>query len=197
MNARKRPIRTRTPTSPADAGELRALRLWYHYNAELRPKYLEAIASMPVKQRIRNDGASFPLFEIFLHVLDSYRWWLRFVYRNRIPSLSAWTSIRFRTNIRNLGAARRVMNRTTREVLRFVDHLKERDLDRVIDFSAPANDGWTQWRHERITLRAILWHMVEEELQHRGEMNALLWRHGEEPPVIGYHEWTHEWRTTK
>jgi uncharacterized damage-inducible protein DinB len=28
----------------------------------------------------------------------------------------------------------------------------------------------------KMNLRTIIWHMVEEELQHRGEMNALFWQ---------------------
>jgi uncharacterized damage-inducible protein DinB len=28
--------------------------------------------------------------------------------------------------------------------------------------------------------------MIEEELQHRGEMNALLWQAGREAPVTGF-----------
>ena len=27
----------------------------------------------------------------------------------------------------------------------------------------------------RVNLRTIIWHMAEEELHHRGEMNALFW----------------------
>jgi uncharacterized damage-inducible protein DinB len=166
--------------------EIQAIRLWYRYNAHLRPRYLDAIAELPPKKRALNDGASFPLFEIFLHVLDAYRWWFRYVYQDRVRE---YPLARFRIRIRTLKGAQRALTQTTREVHRFVSRLKEGDLDRVIEFTAPANDEWTRWRRERITMRAMLWHMVEEELQHRGEMNALLWRHGIEPPVTGIHEW--------
>jgi uncharacterized damage-inducible protein DinB len=175
-------------------GELESIRTWYRYNAEVRPKYLRAISRLPGSKRRLNDGASFPLFEIFLHVLDAYRWWFRYVYTDTVR---LFPSGRLRTSIRTVEGARRVMSQTTREVLQFVARLKERDLDRVIEFSAPADDAWTRWRGERVTLRAMLWHMVEEELQHRGEMNALLWRHGVDPPVTGFHEWSGGWSTAK
>jgi uncharacterized damage-inducible protein DinB len=167
--------------------EIQAIRLWYRYNAHVRPKYLAAIARVPRRKRFLNDGASFPLFEIFLHVLDAYRWWFRYVYHDRVRE---YPLARFRTRVRTLKGAQRAMAQTTREIHRFVGRLKARDLDRVIEFTAPANDEWTRWLRERITMRAMLWHMVEEELQHRGEMNALLWRHGIEPPVLGIHEWS-------
>jgi uncharacterized damage-inducible protein DinB len=178
--------------NPEARGELRALRRWYRYNAALRPKHLDAILRLSPKMRRRNEGASFPLFEIFLHVLDAYRWWFRFVYRDTIPDFTRWKAIRLRTNVRSARVARREMVRTTREVLRFVDRLKPHDLDRVVVFDAP-DDDWMGRRKERITVRAMLWHMVEEELQHRGEMNALLWRHGVEPPIVEYHVWSGDW----
>jgi uncharacterized damage-inducible protein DinB len=176
--------------------EIRVIRLWYRYNADLRPKYLAAIARLPARKWFLNDGASFPLFEIYLHVLDAYRWWFRYVYQDRVRE---YPLVRFRLRVRSMKGAQRALAQTTREIHRFVSRLKARDLDTVIEFSAPANNSTpaklvpypesTRWRRERITMRAMLWHMVEEELQHRGEMNALLWRHGIEPPVMGIHEW--------
>jgi len=171
--------------------ELELLRAWYRYNADLRRRYLRAIAKLPRRAREGDDGASYPLFSIFLHVLDAYRWWFRYVYHDAIPKLSEWEALRLRTNVHSTEVARREMIRIAREVLRFVDRLSPKDLDKVVEFRAPTDDNWTRWRRERLTLRAMVWHLVEEELQHRGEMNALMWRHGVEPPIEGFHEW---WR---
>ena len=35
----------------------------------------------------------------------------------------------------------------------------------------------------------MLWHLVEEELQHRGEVNALLWQINVDPPVTNWFDW--------
>jgi len=35
----------------------------------------------------------------------------------------------------------------------------------------------------KVNLRTIIWHMVEEELQHRGEMNALHWQMNVDAPT--------------
>jgi len=35
----------------------------------------------------------------------------------------------------------------------------------------------------------MLWHMVEEELQHRGELNALLWQIDVDAPVFDWLDW--------
>ena len=40
----------------------------------------------------------------------------------------------------------------------------------------------------------MLWHLVEEELQHRGELNALLWQEDIDPPVISWGEWKRQSR---
>lgn len=167
--------------------ELGAIRFWYRYNASLRPAYLEAIARLPPKVYRAEEGASYPPLGIFLHVLDAYRWWFRYVYRDEVRQ---YRSGRLRTRVRTVRGARRAMVQTTREVARFLSRLTAKDLDRTIEYSVPGNDRWTKWIRERVTLRAMLWHMVEEELQHRGEMNALLWQHGLEPPILGIHEWS-------
>ena len=39
---------------------------------------------------------------------------------------------------------------------------------------------------EMLTAEDILVHIVEEEVHHRGELMALFWQVGVEPPVIGY-----------
>ena len=62
-------------------------------------------------------------------------------------------------------------------MLGVVRRLRTSDLSRTI--SIPGRRG-------RITLRVLLLHMAEEELQHRGEMNALLWQMDIDPPVTGF-----------
>ncbi len=46
--------------------------------------------------------------------------------------------------------------------------------------------------HEcHIHVREALWHLVEEELQHRGELNALLWQLNVDAPVVSWIKWDH------
>jgi uncharacterized damage-inducible protein DinB len=167
--------------------ELAVLRFWYRYNSARRTAYLDAIARLPPRIYRKNEGASYPLLQIYLHVLDAYRWWFRYVYRDEVRK---YPSERLRTRLRTLAEARRATTQVTKEVQRFMERLTPRDLDRQVVYSVPADDEWTRWQQERVSLRAMLWHMVEEELQHRGEMNALLWRHGIEPPIVGFDDWS-------
>jgi uncharacterized damage-inducible protein DinB len=39
------------------------------------------------------------------------------------------------------------------------------------------------------SLKGMLWHLAEEELQHRGEANALLWQEDVKPPVTSWWWW--------
>ncbi len=69
------------------------------------------------------------------------------------------------------------------KVDRFLSRLSERDLDRAfLALKLPP------WRDEDFTtsVRSTLLHVVEHELQHRGELNALLWRIDVEPPILDW-----------
>ncbi len=58
--------------------------------------------------------------------------------------------------------------------------VSERELDRQVRLP---------WEGKFSRLGDICRHMVEEELQHRGEMNALLWQMNVDPPVSKYEDW--------
>jgi uncharacterized damage-inducible protein DinB len=65
----------------------------------------------------------------------------------------------------------------------FLQNLKSKDLSRPFYY---LND---EGKIVRRRLVDLLWHMVEEELQHRGEMNALLWQDDIDPPIISWSKW--------
>ena len=46
-------------------------------------------------------------------------------------------------------------------------------------------------------MRDALWHLVEEELQHRGEINALLWQIDVDAPIVNWIDWAHMVRRIK
>lgn len=159
--------------------ELDLIRSLYAYNSRVRAKYLTAIWKLPLRERYRSRGASFPsLVDIFLHVLDAYRLWFDEVYAS--GATPEWYPLGQRFT---LAEARREMRAIDRRVLRALGSLRPRDLDRRL--ALPKR--WSTRR--RIELRVLLVHMIEEELQHRGEMNALLWQVGRNPPVTGFDDY--------
>ena len=155
--------------------ELDTIRSLYRYNSRVRKKYLGVIWRISAKERYRARGASFPsLVDIYLHVLDAYRWWFRTVYAKDL----SWAEFPL-----GLKMSRRQALREEREVDRLVQgvvaKLRPDDLTRTL--AIPGSK-------RRISLRVLLLHMAEEELQHRGEMNALLWQKDVEPPITGFEE---------
>jgi uncharacterized damage-inducible protein DinB len=161
------------------SSELDLIQNLYAYNSQTRTKYLAAIWKLPPRARHRNRGASFPsLVDIFMHVLDAYRLWFDEVYAG--GATPKWYPLRRRYS---LAEARREMQAIDRRVLRVLGSLRPGDLDRRVALPK-------RWRtRRRIELRVLLVHMIEEELQHRGEMNALLWQAGKNPPVTGFDDY--------
>ena len=156
--------------------ELELIQRVYAYNSQVRTKYLTAIWKLSPRERYRDRGASFPsLVDIFMHVLDAYRLWFDEVYaRGTTPD---WYPLGVRYT---LAEARGELRAIDGRVLRIVGSLRPRDLGRRI----PLPKAWRPRKYTQ--LRVLLVHMIEEELQHRGEMNALLWQAGRNPPVTGY-----------
>ena len=153
--------------------ELELIRDLYRYNSEGRAGYLRKIWRLPPKERYRDRGASFPsLVDIYMHILDAYRWWFLWVYAGtRFEEYPLGTRY-------TLAEARRETRKVDRLVQKVLQKLRPKDLDRKV--TIPGR------RRERLTVRTMLVHMVEEELQHKGELNALLWQLDVDPPVTGF-----------
>jgi len=154
--------------------EFDTIRDLYRYNALVRRKYLQAIWKLPPRQRYKSRGASFPsLVDIYMHVLDAYRWWFLSVYGagktfEEYPLGQRYSKSEAERETR---AVERLIQGVLREV-------GPRGLQRTV--------SWRGRRPFRTSVRTMLLHMVEEELQHRGEMNALLWQLDIDPPVTGF-----------
>lgn len=156
------------------ATELDTIRSLYRYNSQVRQKYLRAIWALPPKERHKDRGASFPsLIDIYMHVLDAYRWWFLYVYGGGTEFAEYPLGKRY-----TLAEAKRETRSVDNLVGKVLRSLREKDLPRRIPI--PKRKG------RQIAIRVLLLHMMEEELQHRGEMNALLWQAGKEAPVHGF-----------
>lgn len=168
--------------------ELDVLREWFRYNDAVRPAYLTALAKLPMERLVEDRGASFPLLDIFLHVLDAQRLWIGWVPADRLREWEReMPRLRFRTRIRTFPEAEAAMREVQALVERFLAGLTDADLARRIEYEDEFGDG--KWVRTHVVLRDLLWHLVEEELQHRGEMNALLWQLGQEPPILDWIDW--------
>ena len=78
---------------------------------------------------------------------------------------------------------RRFNEEVEKEVEDFFSHLTEEDLNRT--YLVTKLPPW--WEEDFTALvRNTLYHLVEHELQHRGELNALLWQIDVEPPILDF-----------
>jgi len=154
--------------------EFETIRDLYRYNSIVRKKYLRAIWRLPPRERYRKRGASFPsLVDIYMHVLDAYRWWFISVYGKggRFDEYPLGRRYSKAEAVKETNTVDRLIQKVLREV-------GPRGLSRMV--------AWKGRRPFRVSTRSMLLHMAEEELQHRGEMNALLWQIDVDPPVTGF-----------
>ena len=155
--------------------DLELIRELYRYNSKGRQGYLRKIWRLPPKERYRDRGASFPsLVDIYMHILDAYRWWFVKVYGKtdfeEYPLGTRYT----------LAEARRETQKVDRLLNHVLRALRPGDLDRKVTIP--------NRRRDQLTVRTMLVHMIEEELQHKGELNTLLWQCDVDAPVLGFDE---------
>ena len=158
--------------------EVEALKETFRYNSFVRKKYLDALGKLPKEELVRDRGASYPsMLDIFGHVLGAYAHWLMHIYPgHRTKEFEQFT------DGQTLEDARQDEKLVDTYVMNFVEGLDQEKLDSTF----VVNKAEGKWR---ISLRQLLWHLVEEELQHRGELNALFWQLDIDPPVTGWLDW--------
>jgi uncharacterized damage-inducible protein DinB len=160
--------------------ELDSITSWYVYNSNFRKKFIPVIfEKVPEEERYKNKEASFnSLVGIFVHVLNAYMEWFLMA-ENKSPDYKPLDLQKLYTRTEVTEEERNVDT----YVMTFVRKLQPEDLDKKI--------AWQDSRGKmEIELRGILLHMIEDELQHRGELNALLWQMDIKPPTWGYDDWT-------
>jgi uncharacterized damage-inducible protein DinB len=160
-------------------GELKSIQEWYEYNSYVRKKYLKVLQILPEGELTKDRGASFPsLLDIFTHIYFAYRLW----FAERYEGKRADGRKDPKGSIKELELESAKMDTY---ILDFVKKIRPDDLNRWIELS---DEG----RVVKFNVREMLWHLVEEELQHRGELNALLWQMNIDPPVTGWSKWKKE-----
>jgi uncharacterized damage-inducible protein DinB len=113
-------------------------------------------------------------------VIDAYRHWFIFTYEDRLLEFE-----RLRGKKKYLKEDIEAEEEELETLLQeFLESLTQEDLGRWVPFTQGAFFG-------KIKLRDMMWHMIEEELQHRGELNALFWQLDIDPPIIG---WNDDWK---
>lgn len=141
---------------------LSEIKFWYLYNSHVRKRYLLAILKLSREEILKDRGASYPsILDIYVHVLDGLR--IFFIHTGKREDFVDWQG---NTTIEQFKEREKEVDS---KVMSYVNSLSETDLDCKVMGSFP--------------LKGVLNHMIEEELQHRGEMNALFWQMNIDPPI--------------
>ena len=156
--------------------ELDSVKEWYKYNSYARKKYLNAIfTKIPAEERYKDRGASHPsILDIYIHVLDAYRYWFIYFYEDKLSEYEPLLIGKCYTRSETEAEEKKVDS----HVMSLVEKLTPDDLEREVQVR---EDG----EMLQFQLRSVLIHMIEEELQHRGELNAIFWQLDIDPPLMG------------
>jgi uncharacterized damage-inducible protein DinB len=160
--------------------EAESLKMWFAYNSRARKDYIAILSKLSPEELTRERGASFPsLLDIFKHTLDGLSSWIE-----RMSVLHGTMNSSFRCPEQpSLSDIRRYDEETQKQVDQFLSNLTEEDLDRT--YLVPKEPPW--WDEDFVApVRETLYHLVEHDLQHRGELNALLWQIDVEPPILDW-----------
>lgn len=164
--------------------ELDALKSWFAYLAAARRGYLGAFEKLSSSELARDRGASYPsLVDIFAHSQGALYFWVRNCALDAFPPPEP--ELGDPATLPELKAFEAYLQT---HVQRFVTALTETELERTV----PMKKGRASDHDCDLPVREILWHLVEEELQHLGELNALLWQIDVEAPVYSWTRWAHE-----
>ena len=169
-------METTVPPEKPSVDEVALAQAWIEWLIDTRAGYADRLLQLSEEDRRRDRGASFPSLEdIFLHILDDNVWWFESVPEGRQESHQGVEGPMPSAEIRHQ------LERIAQIGKRLSSSLTTSRLN--TSFVIRGLEGGTKPFEMKCNLRTIIWHMVEEELQHRGEMNALFWQMNIDAPT--------------
>jgi len=142
------------------------------YNEDVRHKYFESFMRLSWSEFTKNMEASFhSIRNIFVHILGTIDYFLDFLQKEDLRSKREFDDYK-----------------TFEDVRAYMDHVEKRMDDYLGSLSVEGlkeayaitgNDG----KKIEVTAEDVLFHVFEEDIYHRGELNALLWQMGIDPPL--------------
>jgi uncharacterized damage-inducible protein DinB len=146
------------------------------YNEKVRHRYFEALAMLPWDEFVKNREASFHSFRnIFIHTLGAIDYWLDFL-QSQKSSHKEFEEYQTFEDVRD---RMEYIEKRTRD---YLNSLPIGGLEKKYAVTNDANETI------EVTVEDVLIHVFEEEVHHRGELIALLWQMGIEPPLMGWKE---------
>ena len=104
---------------------------------------------------------SWPIGQIMLHIAGAEDGWLRYVVTRE---LDEWPDQYNIDNFQDRDSILQILDQVHSRSLIYLSKLKSSDLNQQVK---------TPWGKE-ITLHWIIWHIIEHEIHHRGELSLIL-----------------------
>jgi len=144
------------------------------YNDAERGAFFKAFAKLSWREFIKKREASFhSIRNIFIHTLNATDYWLDFLQNDNQRSKKKFEEYK---NLKEIGVYMRHVEKRMHD---YLEVLSTENLNKKYE-------GMRSGKLETLTAEDILVHVFEEEVHHRGELIALFWQMGIEPPLIGY-----------
>jgi uncharacterized damage-inducible protein DinB len=145
------------------------------YNARVRRTYFESFTKLSWDEFTKNREASFhSIRNIFIHTLNAVDYWLCFLKKEEFKPHPKFDEYRTFQDIEEY------MEHVEKRMDNYLKSLSPTKLSET--FTATEDDG----KAVEVTAEDVLIHVFEEEVHHRGELIALLWQMGIEPPMMSW-----------
>ena len=145
------------------------------YSACVRRKYLETLGQLSWEEFTKNREASFhSIRNIFVHTLGAMDHWLDFLEEKNLRAKKKYDEYK------RFEEVRVYMEKVEKRMNDYLASLSKEGLNKK--YTVKGDGG----KIMKITVEDVLIHVFEEEVHHRGELIALLWQIGIEPPAMGW-----------
>ena len=145
------------------------------YNEKIRRQYFDSFTQLSWEEFTKNREASFhSIRNIFIHTLNAVDFWLSFLQNKDFDANKKFDEYESFEEVKSF------MEQVEKKTCDYLNRLTAAKLHET--FTANDDSG----KPIQVTAEDILIHLFEEEVHHRGELIALLWQMGVEPPLMSW-----------
>jgi uncharacterized damage-inducible protein DinB len=137
------------------------------YNHAFRRLYLESMAKLPWSEVVNPRGVSFDsMRDVFLHLTLVEDRWINYAIIDRF---SEWVDLVF-DDFQTIDSLKNYARQVEIKTQNYLQKLTTEELNRLIVVP------WGEKPCAKLSVEAVLTHMVMEDMVHYGELSALLWQ---------------------
>ena len=145
------------------------------YNEAVRHRYFKTLTTLPWDDVVKNREASFhSLRNIFIHILNAMNYWLDVLLTEHLYIRRTYDEYA------NINDIETYMTQVETRLRAFLTSISQDE------YATPIQIATNTARRNTVSVEDVLIHLFEEEVHHRGELIALFWQMGVEPPSMSW-----------